>query len=60
VETPSIEILAISERIFSGKVVKVEKIVERVKFVSWKLLLAKKQNSSCLLYEWGMKPFLIV
>jgi hypothetical protein len=35
VETPSIEILAIYERIFSD-LRKVEEIVERVKFESWK------------------------
>ncbi|MCI20502.1 hypothetical protein A2U01_0041664, partial [Trifolium medium] len=45
-----------NDRIFSDKVVTLEEIVDRVKLISWKLLLAKKQNSPCLFYEWNVCP----
>jgi hypothetical protein len=34
----------------------IEDIVERIKYVSWKWILAKKQNSLYLLYEWRVDP----
>jgi hypothetical protein len=36
---------------FSNMMAGIEDIVEKVKYVSWKWILAKKQNSPCLIYE---------
>jgi hypothetical protein len=38
-------------RIFSSKIVDQKEIFDRVRIVSWKLLLAKKINSPFLFYE---------
>jgi hypothetical protein len=40
-----------NDRIFLDKVVELDEIVDRIKFFSWKWLLAKNVSSPCLLYE---------
>ncbi|KAK2422414.1 hypothetical protein QL285_032949 [Trifolium repens] len=46
-----------NDRIFSGKIVELEEIMDRIKIVSWKWLLAKKDSAPCLFYEWCVDPF---
>jgi hypothetical protein len=45
-----------NERIFFKVLVGIEDIVKRVKSLSWKWVLAMKQNSPYLLYEWRVDP----
>jgi hypothetical protein len=40
-----------NEKIFLGKILEVEEIIDKMKFVSWKWLLAKKDSAPCLFYE---------
>jgi hypothetical protein len=39
-----------------GKILEVEEIIDKIKLVSWKWLLAKKDSAPCLLYEWCVDP----
>jgi hypothetical protein len=41
---------------FFKVLVGIEDIVKRVKSLSWKWVLAMKQNSPYLLYEWRVDP----
>jgi hypothetical protein len=45
-----------NERIFSGKIVTPSEIFDRIQYTSWKWLIAKKINPSCLFYEWCVNP----
>ncbi|GAU32090.1 hypothetical protein TSUD_152950 [Trifolium subterraneum] len=45
-----------NERIFSGKNVEPSEIFDRIQYISWNWLLAKKLNSPCLFYEWCVNP----
>jgi hypothetical protein len=41
-----------NDKIFSDKAINLEDVLEGIKCMSWKWLLAKKSNSHCLYYEW--------
>ncbi|KAK2417808.1 hypothetical protein QL285_040065 [Trifolium repens] len=45
-----------NDKIFSNKPVALEDVLERIKCVSWKWLLARNSNSHCLYYEWCVNP----
>jgi hypothetical protein len=45
-----------NDKIFANKPIVLEEVLDRIKCVSWKWLLARKSNSPCLYYEWCVNP----
>ncbi|KAK2435218.1 hypothetical protein QL285_020294 [Trifolium repens] len=45
-----------NDKVFSDKPIHFEEVLERLKCIAWKWLLARKSNSLSLYYEWCVNP----